>query len=182
MRLALLVVLLGAALAATAAAPLPAQTSPTDECLDYRPETRIDEADGAFVGRVLDEKRIATGYLYRFAVVESLKARDIIGTQIDVSSPDRLLNPEGEALIGYPDLDVGVMFSTVGTTPSMTRCDLVPPLDLVSAIDEPRGNGIKVVIGIVMLLAVLLYSTVRLKRKQLREQQGASQPGEQRPE
>ena len=60
------VFVVGAAVAQSAAA----QTTPAKQCLEYRPENRVDTADGAFIGRVLSERPSdAGGYLYRFSVV-----------------------------------------------------------------------------------------------------------------
>lgn len=137
---------------------------------------RLDEVDAAFIGKVLSERPdpdVPGGYVYRFSVIEELKGGDTLGSQIDVRTPARLVSTTDEPLVGYDDLDVGVMLKTDESTPTTNSCDLAPPLDLVSAVDEPKGNAIKVVIGMIILLLVLVYATVRLKRKQLRQQQEA---------
>jgi hypothetical protein len=45
-------------------------------------------------------------------------------------------------------------------------CLLTDPGALLSVSDEPRGNGIKVVVGLVILAAVLAYSIRRLRHRQ----------------
>ena len=44
-------------------------------------------------------------------------------------------------------------------------CLLTDPGALLSVSDEPRGNGIRVVIGLVILAAVLAYSIRRLRQR-----------------
>ena len=45
-------------------------------------------------------------------------------------------------------------------------CLLTDPGALLSASDEPRGNAIKIVIGLVILALVLAYSVRRLRGRQ----------------
>ncbi|HEU0337541.1 MAG TPA: hypothetical protein VFR43_13345, partial [Gaiellaceae bacterium] len=48
-------------------------------------------------------------------------------------------------------------------------CSLAEPGALLSAADEPKGNWIKLLIGLVILALVLAYSLRRLRRRQLRQ-------------
>jgi hypothetical protein len=136
-------------------------------CQQFHPEQSATEKDAAFIGRVLGERKDAAdagSWLYRFQVVRALKGEESLGSQVEVKADQRLANGD-TPLIDYKDLDVGVMLSLEGTTPSMGACDLVPAVDLIAVLDKPKGQGIMVVVGVVLLLLVLLYSMIRLKRK-----------------
>jgi len=131
---------------------------------------RLDEVDGAFIGVLVSERKVDDGYLYRFDVKTALKGADGIGSAIDLRAPSRLVSRSDELLAGFDDVEVGVMFTTDRAMPETESCLLSPPLDLISAFDEPRGNAIKVVIGVIILIGVLLFATVRLKRKQRQQE------------
>ena len=52
-----------------------------------------------------------------------------------------------------------------GGTWFATRCGITDPGAVLAEVDEPRGNAVKVGIGLVILGAVLLYSRRRLRRR-----------------
>lgn len=178
----LLVTLLAAAAAAALAGGAAAQTAPNRGCQQLHPELAVEDRDAAFIGRVLDERRDASGaYLYRFSVVEALEGEDVLGAQVDVKATQRLSNGQ-LPLIRFRTLDVGVMLTLEGSTPTMGPCDLVPAVDLASAFDKPKGTGIMLAAGAVFLLCVLAYSMHRLRRNERRRQAtragAAGAPGE----
>jgi hypothetical protein len=57
-----------------------------------------------------------------------------------------------------------------------SACSIADPGQLVAAGGEPRGGGIKVVIGVVVLGLVLLLAYVRLRRGSRPQLPGAPQP------
>ncbi|MDH4177319.1 MAG: hypothetical protein OEV72_07060, partial [Thermoleophilia bacterium] len=80
---------------------------------------RVDELDAAFIGTMQTERPdpdVPGGYLYRFAVIEALKGQETLGPQVDVRAPARLVSSNDEPLVGYEDVEVGVMLSTAGAT------------------------------------------------------------------
>ena len=63
------------------------------------------------------------------------------------------------------DVAAGVLMGNAGGTWVTTRCGITDPGALLSTFDEPRGQGIKLVIGLVILAAVLAYSIRRVRRR-----------------
>jgi hypothetical protein len=58
--------------------------------------------------------------------------------------------------------------ATVEGARIVTRsCLLTDPGALLATSDEPRGDAIKIVIGLVILALVIAYSVRRLKRREL---------------
>jgi hypothetical protein len=134
------------------------------ECPGIPIEQRLERADGAFVGRVTS-RRPAPGlpgrFLYRFAVEQHVKGP--IGDVVDVRAP-RLVDAQDKPVRG--DASIGVLVELDGAAVTTRSCQLADPGGLLAAADQPKGTGIKVGIGIVILVAVLLYSVLRLRRKQ----------------
>lgn len=149
----------GAALALLAAAPARAL-----ECPGIPLEQRLESAYGAFVGRVTRE-RPAPGFpgqrLYRFEVEQKVKGP--IGKVVDVRAP-RLVDREDKPV--RHEVSIGVLVELVEGAVTTRSCQLADPGGLLEVADQPRGTGIKVGVGVVILAAVVLYSLVRLRRKQ----------------
>ena len=150
-RLAALV--LAALVLAPAALALDCPNVPLDE--------RLDAADAAFVGRVTAERAASTGTVYRFVVDQNVKGP--VGREVEVRSATRLVDAADTPIIH--DEAVGVLANLSGAELVTESCLLTDPGALLSVSDEARGNGIKVVIGLLILAAVLAYSIRRLRQR-----------------
>jgi hypothetical protein len=149
----------GAALALMAAAPAQAL-----ECPAIPLEQRLESADGAFVGHVTGE-RPAPGFpgqrIYRFAVEQKVKGP--LADVVDVRAP-RLVDSTDKPVI-HGD-SIGVLVELQGAAVTTRSCQLADPGGLLEVADQPRGTGIKVGVGVVILAVVVVYSVLRLRRKQ----------------
>jgi hypothetical protein len=63
------------------------------------------------------------------------------------------------------DEALGVLANLTGAELTTEPCLLTDPGALLSTSDEPRGNGIKVVIGLLILALVLVYSVRRMRHR-----------------
>jgi hypothetical protein len=138
-------------------------------------EERLDRADAAVVGRVVREAedtlngasvRLLTvevdqrvkGDLERTIVVRSPSGTDCdVRVELDTAVGLLLTEGEGEEWLG-------------------SACSVVEAGALVVVGGEPRGGGIKVVVGIVILALVLAFSYFRLRRGSRPELPGAPGP------
>jgi hypothetical protein len=146
----------GALVATAGAQALACPTTPLEE--------RIADAQLVFVGR-------STGYtpisgegvpqrLYRFTVDQKVKGD--IGDDVVVRIPVRAANG-GQRI--PQDVAAGILANRAGGTWFTTRCGITDPGAVLATVDEPKGNAIKLAIGILILAAVLGYSVLRLRRK-----------------
>ena len=78
---------------------------------------------------------------------------------------DPLVDAADEPLVH--DEALGVLARLVGAQIVTESCLLTDPGALLSTSDEPKGDAIKIVIGLVILALVLAYSVRRLKRREL---------------
>jgi hypothetical protein len=131
-------------------------------CPDTTLRARLDAADGAFVGRVQEVQTVDSGdeRLYRFVVDQKVKGE--IGREVEVLAP-RLVDAVDEAV--PLDVAVGVFARQRDGVWTTESCSLTDPGALLSIADEPRGNWIKVLIGIGILTLVLAFSFWRLRRR-----------------
>ena len=132
-------------------------------CIEATLESRLDDADAAVVGTVVAERpgelRGAPQLLLTVEVDQrvkgdlgrTLEVRSPSGTDCDVEIPRS--EPVGLLLTGAPD---GGWLATA--------CSVVAPGELLAEGGEPRGGGIKVVIGVVILALVLLLAWYRLRK------------------
>jgi hypothetical protein len=144
----------GALLQAADAAAFNCPNTPVDE--------RLEAADLAFVGRIVAERPAGRAGLrtYRFRVEKAVKGP--LGSEVEVESP-RLVDVEE---IPVPlGADVGVLASSQSGTFVTSSCGLSDPAALLAGADEPRGEWIKLVIGVVIAAAAVGYSVVRLRRR-----------------
>jgi hypothetical protein len=134
------------------------------ECPNTPLEERLDPADAAFVGRVTDERAATTGtaQVYRFVVDQRVKGP--VGREVEVRSAERLVDARDEPIVH--DEALGVLANLEGAELVTESCLLTDPGALLSASDEPRGNAIKIVIGLAILALVLAYSVRRLRSRQ----------------
>ena len=65
------------------------------------------------------------------------------------------------------DEALGVLASLSGAELTTEPCSLTDPGTLLATSDEPRGNAIKVVIGLLILALVLAYSIRRMRHRRL---------------
>jgi hypothetical protein len=133
------------------------------DCPNVPLDERLAAADAAFVGRVTDERQATsgTGYVYGFVVDQRVKGP--VGRQVDVRSADRLVDVSDRPILH--DEAIGVLANLSGAELTTESCQLSDPGALLSVSDEPRGNAIKLVIGLVILAGVVAYSVLRLRRR-----------------
>ncbi len=149
-----------AALAALATAP----GAFALDCPNVPLEERLAAADVAFVGRVTDQRPggDGTGVVYRFLVDQRVKGS--VGREVEVHAAEPLVDAADEPLVH--DEALGVLARLVGARIETESCLLTDPGALLSTSDEPRGDAIKIVIGLVILGLVLTYSIRRLRRRE----------------
>jgi hypothetical protein len=132
-------------------------------CAQMPMSDRLDDSDVAFVGRVESERegsvRGEPVRLLTVAVEQRVKG-DVDGVLV-VRSPARsdcdLVIPENRS--------VGLLLTRApGGAWLGSACSVADPGELVAAGGEPRGGGIKVVVGVVVLGLVLLLAYARLRR------------------
>jgi hypothetical protein len=131
------------------------------DCPNVPLDERLDAADAAFVGRVTGERVTPTGTVYRFVVDQNVKGP--VGREVEVRSAARLVDAADKPILH--DEALGVLANLSGAELVTESCLLTDPGALLSVSDEPRGNGIKVVIGLLILAAVLAYSIRRLRHR-----------------
>lgn len=154
---------LAAVLAASLSLVLPSAALALD-CPNVPLDERLAAADVAFVGRVVDERPAADGGVaYRFIVDQRVKGS--VAREIEVHAVARLVDAADEPLVR--DEALGVLARLDGARVETESCLLTDPGALLSTSDEPRGEAIKIVIGLVILVLVLAYSIRRLRRRQL---------------
>jgi hypothetical protein len=125
-------------------------------------EARIADADASFVGRLVSSREASTPgeRYYRFVVDQQVKGP--VGREVEVLAPP--LTDVQERPLAL-DVAVGVFARLDGATFRTDSCSLIDPGTLLATADEPRGTGIKVAIGLVILAVVLGYSLLRLRRR-----------------
>jgi hypothetical protein len=126
-------------------------------------EERLATADAAFVGRVTGERFSAASpaTTYRFVVDQRVKGP--VGREVEVVAERTLVDAADEPLVR--DEALGVLANLNGAQLTTASCLLTDPGALLSASDEVRGNGIKLVVGLVTLALVLAFSIRRLRRR-----------------
>ena len=134
------------------------------DCPNVPLDERLSEVDVAFVGRVTAERpsTVGGGRVYEFLVDQNVKGP--VGREVDVDSPMRLVDSTDKPLLH--DEALGVMANLDGARIVTESCLLTDPGALLSVSDEPKGNAIRLVIGILVLAAVLTYSIRRLRKRQ----------------
>ena len=130
------------------------------ECAQATIRERIDAADAVFVGTVLSSRPQGDERIYRFDVAQAVKGP--LGTEVEIRAPELVDANDKRVANG---VDAGVFATLDGATFTTDSCGLTDPAALLAEADEPRGTGIKVLIGIAILVAALVYSLTRLRRK-----------------
>jgi hypothetical protein len=85
-----------------------------------------------------------------------------VGDSVVVRIPVRPVNG-GQRI--PEDVAAGILMNRAGATWFTTRCGITDPAAVLATVDEPKGNAIKLTIGVLILVAVLGYSVRRLRRK-----------------
>jgi hypothetical protein len=149
--------------AAVLAAPsLAGGAAAADDCPTTPLRERLEAADAVFVGRLLSQRPAATGSQrsYRFAVDQPVKGP--LGAEVEARAP-ALVDRAGVPL--REDITVGVLLAAREGGYVTGSCSLVDPAAVLAVADEPRGEAVKIVIGLVILALVLAYSARRLRRR-----------------
>jgi hypothetical protein len=154
------------ALAAAAAAACALAGTARAQALDCPAtplEERIAASEAAFVGRLVSQRPSADGRTaYTFVVDQRVKGP--IGREVEVRG-EELSDANGTPLAR--DTAVGVLADRDGAVWETASCSLTDAGALLSAADEPKGEWIKLLIGLVILALVLAYSVRRLRRRRL---------------
>jgi hypothetical protein len=135
------------------------------DCPNVPLDERLAAAEVAFVGRVVSERPGpgGQGTVYRFTVDQRVKGE--LGAEVEVHAAERLVDAADEPLVH--DEALGVLARLDGARIVTESCLLTDPGALLSTSDEPKGDWIKIVIGLVILGLVLAYSVRRLRRREL---------------
>jgi hypothetical protein len=157
---------------ACAAALVLAPSALALDCPNVPLEERLEAADVAFVGRVTRERPSSTrpGCVYEFVVDHNVNGR--VGREADVNATSRLVDATDMPIVH--DEALGVLANLEGARIVTESCLLTDPGALLSVSDEPKGNAIRLVIGLVILAAVLVYSVRRLRLRGRDGAQGSS--------
>jgi hypothetical protein len=132
------------------------------DCPNVPLDERLAKVDVAFVGRVTAERPTAGGgRVYEFLVDQTVKGP--VGREIDVDATTRLVDATDKPIVH--DEALGVLANLDGARVVTEPCLLADPGTLLSVSDEPRGNAIRLLIGILILAAVLAYSIRRLRQR-----------------
>lgn len=144
-------------------------------CANEPIEDRLDRADAAVVGKIVDEREGNVGGIaQRLLTVEvDQRVKGDVAKEIVVRSP---LGSDCD-LLTAKDRSVGLLLTRSADGVLLgTACSVVDPGVLVATGGEPRGGVIKVVVGLVILGLVLLWALRRLRRGTRPNLPGAPRP------
>lgn len=143
-------------------------------CPNVPLQDRLEEADGAFVGRLTTQRPDpAGGIVFRFDVRQQVKGP--VGSVVEVRSIEPLTDADDRPLAR--GAAVGVFADLDGAVLTTSSCLLTDPAALLAAADEPRGLWIKLLIGMLILGAVIAWSIRRRRRGTLPQLPGAPWSG-----
>jgi MYXO-CTERM domain-containing protein len=166
---------LGAVLSALVLVLVLASDANACSCIAAPIEERLEQADGAIIGRVVDEEigelrgarqrllTIEVDQRIKGDVEKTLLVRSPLGTSCDVELPKDEVT--GLLLTRAPD---GAWLATT--------CSIVDENQLVAAGGEPRGGVIQVVLGVLVLALVLSWALRRRARGTRPSLPGAPEP------
>jgi hypothetical protein len=125
---------------------------------------RIAEAEAVFVGRSTGFTAVAGEGVpqrrYRFEVDQEVKGD--LGRTVSVRIPVKRANGGQTVPV---DRAAGILMNRANGEWFTTRCGITDPGAVLAEVDQPRGNAVKLLIGILMLGAVLAYSIRRVRRR-----------------
>jgi hypothetical protein len=117
-----------------------------------------------FVGRSTGSTAVAgegvPQRLYRFEVDQEVKGD--LGSTVSVRIP---VKPANGGQVVPVDVAAGILMGRANGQWFTTRCGITDPGAVLAEVDQPRGNAVKLVIGILILGAVLAYSIRRMRRR-----------------
>lgn len=138
-------------------------------------QERIDQAAIVFVGRSTGFRVVPGGgvpqRVHTFVVDQQVKGD--LGRTVEVRIPERAANG-GQRI--PEDVAAGILAGRVGGGYFTTRCGITDPGAVLAEVDQPKGNAIKLVIGMVILAAVLTFSVRRVRRRQDAARRGSLAP------
>ncbi|MFN0155223.1 MAG: hypothetical protein ACKVUT_12680 [Gaiella sp.] len=133
-------------------------------CPNIPVNERIELAPIVFVGRILSERPgPGTLTIYRFRVLQPVKGE--LGREVELRGPE-LVDARGDIL--PRGVDLGVVAGRSEATPTVDSCGITNPTFLLANVDEPRGNGIRLIVGIVWFLGVIGLALALLRRRRRR--------------
>ncbi len=153
-----------AALIAVVTALVLSGTAQAYTCPSTPIETRIVDAGAVFVGRSTGFTKV-TGAgvpqrIYHFEIDQEVKGD--LGSTVDVRVP---VKPENGGQVIPEDTAAGILMNKAGGTWFTTRCGITDPGVVLAGVDKPKGNAIRLLVGVVILGAVLFYSIRRVRRR-----------------
>jgi hypothetical protein len=122
---------------------------------------RIDAADAAFVGRLLEVRGTSFVYDNDRTIKGELRERVVV-TSPGSAAQCGLTRPPKDEL-------VGLLLTRAGSGWSSSLCAQTTAGELLSVDDDLPGQRIRLAVGVVILFAVLGYSLLRLRRRRQRE-------------
>jgi len=122
---------------------------------------RIDAADAAFVGRLLEVRGTSFVYDNDRTIKGELRERVVV-TSPGSAAQCGLTRPPKDEL-------VGLLLTRAGSGWSSSLCAQTTAGELLSVDDDLPGQRIRLAVGVVILIAVLGYSLIRLRRRRQRE-------------
>jgi hypothetical protein len=127
-------------------------------------DQRIADAEAVFVGRSTGFTSVAGAGIpqrrYRFKVDQEVKGG--LGRTVSVRIP---VKPANGGQVVPLDVAAGILMSRASGEWFTTRCGITDPGAVLAEVDQPRGNAVKLLIGILVLGAVLAYSIRRVRRR-----------------
>ena len=117
-----------------------------------------------FVGRSTGFEPVAGAGIaqraYLFEVDQEVKGD--VGRSVRVRIPLKRANG-GQAI--PLDVAAGILMNRANGEWFTTRCGITDPGAVLAEVDEPKGNAVRLLIGIAILVSVLTYSIRRVKRR-----------------
>ena len=127
-------------------------------------ETRIESAGAVFVGRSTGFTPIAGAgvpqRLYHFKIDQEVKGE--LGATVSVRVP---VKPANGGQVIPDDTAAGILMDRANGTWFTTRCGITDPGVVLAGVDKPKGNAIRLLIGVVILGGVLAYSIRTVRRR-----------------
>ena len=127
-------------------------------------ETRIESAGAVFVGRSTGFTPIAGAgvpqRLYHFKIDQEVKGD--LGATVSVRVP---VKPANGGQVIPEDTAAGILMDRANGAWFTTRCGITDPGVVLAGVDKPKGNAIRLLIGVVILGGVLAYSIRTVRRR-----------------
>jgi hypothetical protein len=99
--------------------------------------------------------------LYRFNVDQKVKGD--VGEVVLVRVP---VKPANGGQVIPEQVAAGILANKAGATYFTTRCGITDPGAVLAEVDKPKGNAVKLLLGMLFLGGVFAYSFRVLRKKQ----------------